>query len=173
MRVFLCSGITMITEKIKTVEEAVEWRKSLNGRKLVVTNGVYDLLHPGHVEYLLKARALGDALLVCCNGDASVRTIKGPKRPIIDEASRSFMLASLECVDCVVLFHEPEALNTLIAVEPDIYVKGGDYTIDTINQNEREALEAQGADIRFISFKDGFSTTTMIDRILDVYGEEG
>ena len=161
----------MITEKIKTLEEAAEWRKALKGRKLVVTNGVYDLLHPGHVEYLSKARAHGDALLVCCNGDSSVKAIKGPKRPIIDEANRSFMLASLECVDCVVLFQELEALNTLIAIEPDIYVKGGDYTIDTINQNERKALEAQGVDIRFISFKDGFSTTIMIERILDVYGE--
>ena len=161
----------MSTEKIKTVEEAVKWRKSLSNKKLVVTNGVYDLLHPGHVEYLSKARALGDALLICCNGDSSVKAIKGPKRPIINEANRSFMLASLECVDCVVIFQEPEALNTLIAVEPDIYVKGGDYTIDTINQNERKALEAQGAEISFISFKDGFSTTMMIDRILDAYGE--
>ena len=80
------------------------------------------------------------------------------------------MLASLESVDCVVLFSEPEALNTLIAVKPDIYAKGGDYTIDTINQNERRALEEIGTDIRFISFKDGFSTTTMIDKILDAYG---
>jgi D-beta-D-heptose 7-phosphate kinase/D-beta-D-heptose 1-phosphate adenosyltransferase len=162
----------MSTDKVLTVEDAVQWRKQLKDKKLVVTNGVYDLLHPGHIEYLSKARAHGDALLVCCNGDSSVKAIKDPNRPIIDEANRAFMLASLECVDCVVLFQEPEALKTLIAVEPDIYVKGGDYTIETINQNERKALEAQGADIRFISFKDGFSTTAMIDRILKVYGNE-
>ena len=156
-------------KKILSTEEAVKWKNSLNGKKVVVTNGVYDLLHPGHIEYLTKARQEGDALLVCCNGDASVKAIKGPDRPIIDEANRAFMLASLECVDCVVVFQEPEALNTLIAVEPDIYVKGGDYTIDTINQNERRALEKLGTEIRFISFKEGFSTTIMIDKIIKAY----
>ena len=155
-----------------SLAEAIKWRQSLKGKKLVVTNGVYDLLHPGHVEYLSTARNLGDALLICCNGDASVKAIKGPKRPIIDEDNRAFMLASLSCVDCVVVFQEPEALNTLIAIEPDIYVKGGDYTLETINQNERKALEKLGTEIRFIPFKDGFSTTLMIDRILDAYGNE-
>ena len=155
--------------KILSTEEAIIWKKNLSGKKVVVTNGVYDLLHPGHVQYLSQAREQGDALLVCCNGDASVKAIKGPDRPIIDEVNRSFMLASLECVDCVVVFQEPEALDTLIAIEPDIYVKGGDYTIDTINQNERRALEKLGTDIRFISFKDGFSTTLMIDIILKAY----
>ena len=81
------------------------------------------------------------------------------------------MLASLQCVDAVILFQEPEALNTLIAVKPDIYVKGGDYTLETINQNERKALEELGSDIKFISFKDGFSTTAMIDKIVSIYGE--
>ena len=162
--------MNMNTEnKIITTEEAAAWKKSLGGKKLVVTNGVYDLLHPGHVEYLTMAKDEGDLLLVCCNGDESVRAIKGPLRPVIDEQNRAFMLASLECVDRVVVFKEPEALNTLIAIEPDIYVKGGDYTIDTINQNERKALEALGTDIRFIPFKDGFSTTMMIDKILKVY----
>ena len=160
----------MSANKIKNLSDAVKWRQSLESSKLVVTNGVYDLLHPGHVEYLAKAKSLGDSLLVCCNADVSVRAIKGPKRPIIDEQNRAFMLASLESVDCVVLFSEPEALNTLIAIKPDIYVKGGDYTIDTINQAERRALEDIGTDIQFISFKDGFSTTTMIDKILDAYG---
>jgi rfaE bifunctional protein nucleotidyltransferase chain/domain len=160
------------TNHIMSLEETLEWRKSLKDKKLVVTNGVYDLLHPGHVQYLSTARQLGDALLICCNGDASVKAIKGPKRPIVDEQNRAFMLASLKCVDSVVLFQEPEALNTLIAVEPDIYVKGGDYTIDTINQKERKALEALGTEIKFIPFKDGFSTTLMIGRILDAYGEE-
>ena len=80
---------------------------------------------------------------------------------------------SLNCVDAVVLFQEPEALNSLVAIKPDTYVKGGDYTIDTINQNERKALEALGTQIKFIPFKDGFSTTMMIDRILDAYGSEG
>jgi len=156
-------------KKVLSTEEAVTWKKSLKGKNVVVTNGVYDLLHPGHIEYLSKARQEGDALLVCCNGDASVKAIKGPDRPIIDEVNRAFMLASLECVDCVVVFQEPEALNTLIAVEPDIYVKGGDYTIDTINQNERRALEKLGTEIRFIPFKDGFSTTMMIDKIIKAY----
>lgn len=154
---------------ILNIEEAKKWRKTIKDKKLVVTNGVYDLLHPGHIEYLNKAKQLGDYLLICCNADASVKALKGPKRPIIDEVNRAFMLASLKCVDKVVLFEEVEALNTLIAIEPDIYVKGGDYTLETINQNERKALEALGSSIEFISFKDGFSTTLMIDRIIDAY----
>ncbi len=158
--------------KIFTLKQAQDWKASNPGKKLVVTNGVYDLLHPGHVEYLSRAREQGDLLLICCNGDASVKAIKGPKRPIIDEVNRAFMLASLSCVDAVVIFQEPEALNTLIGIKPDIYVKGGDYTLETINQNERKALEDTGTDIRFIPFKDGFSTTLMIDRILDAYGQE-
>ena len=156
---------------ILTIEEAVAWKKTIGDKKVVVTNGVYDLLHPGHVQYLSMARELGDYLLICCNGDASVRAIKGPKRPIIDEDNRAFLLSSLKCVDKVVIFQEPEALNSLIAIEPDIYVKGGDYTLETINQNERRALEKIGSEIKFIPFKDGFSTTLMIDRILDAYGE--
>ena len=156
-------------KNILTLEEAILWRNTLGEKKLVVTNGVYDLMHPGHIEYLNKAREMGDALLICCNGDTSVKALKGPKRPIIDEANRALMLSSLKCVDQVVIFQEQEALNTLVAIKPDIYVKGGDYTLDTINQNERKALEKIGSDIRFISFKDGFSTTLMIDRILDAY----
>ncbi|MCH2206101.1 MAG: adenylyltransferase/cytidyltransferase family protein [Lentisphaerales bacterium] len=159
-------------KNILTIEEAVTWKKTLGDKKVVVTNGVYDLMHPGHIQYLNMAKELGDFLLICCNGDASVRAIKGPKRPIIDEQNRAFMLSSLKCVDKVVIFQEPEALNSLIAIEPEIYVKGGDYTIDTINQNERHALEKIGTDIQFIPFKDGFSTTLMIERILDAYGEE-
>jgi D-glycero-beta-D-manno-heptose 1-phosphate adenylyltransferase len=157
---------------IMTIEEAKQWRQSIGDKKLVVTNGVYDLLHPGHIEYLSMAQELGDYLLICCNGDASVKAIKGPKRPIIDEENRAFMLASLKCVDKVIIFQEPEALNSLIAIQPDIYVKGGDYTLETINQNERKALEKIGSKIQFIPFKAGFSTTTMIDRIIDAYGEE-
>ncbi len=159
-------------KKVRTLEEAIEWKEKLKGKKVVVTNGVYDLLHPGHVQYLKQAREQGDALLVCCNGDKSVKALKGPSRPIIDENNRAYMLDALDCVDCIVLFQDPEALNTLLAIKPDIYVKGGDYTIDTINQNERRALEELGTEIRILSFKDGFSTTLMIDRIIDVYGEK-
>ena len=157
--------------KVLTIDEALEWRKTLANKKLVVTNGVYDLLHPGHIQYLKQAKEQGDLLLVCCNGDASVKAIKGPKRPVIDENNRAYMLAALECVDCVVVFQEPEALKTLVSIIPDIYVKGGDYTIDTINQNERKALEELGTEIRILSFKDGFSTTLMIDKIIDAYSE--
>ena len=158
-------------KNILTIEEAAAWKKTIGDKKVVVTNGVYDLLHPGHVQYLNMARELGDYLLICCNGDASVKAIKGPNRPIIDEHNRAFLLSSLKCVDKVVIFQEPEALNSLIAIEPDIYVKGGDYTLETINQNERRALEKIGSEIKFIPFKDGFSTTLMIDRILSAYGE--
>lgn len=154
--------------KTKSLQDAIEWRKNLTG-KLVVTNGVFDMLHPGHVQYLTKARAKGDALAIALNSDISVKELKDPRRPIINEEDRCLMLEALECIDCIVLFSKKQALDTIIALQPDIYVKGGDYTIDTIDQDERVELEKMGSAIEFISFKDGFSTTEMIKKIVDLY----
>ena len=119
------------------------WRKGLRDqqKKLVVTNGCFDILHLGHVSYLEAARGQGDALLVAVNGDASVRGIKGPGRPLNPEAERALVLAALASVDAVCVFHEPDAMHLLALVEPEVYVKGGDYTIDTINQDERRLVE--------------------------------
>ena len=152
-----------------TLEDAIKWRESFTGQ-VVVTNGVFDMLHPGHVQYLIKARAKGDALVIALNSDKSVKELKDPRRPIICEEERIFMLEALECVDKIVLFSDKRALNTIAVLRPDVYVKGGDYTIDTIDQGERKALEDMNATIDFISFKDGFSTTAMIQKIVDLYG---
>ena len=166
--------MSLARAKILSLPEAISWRReqAAAGRTVVATNGVFDLLHPGHSEYLEAARQLGGALIVCLNADASVKSIKDPRRPIVDETNRAYMLASLTCVDAVVLFSDKEALGTLLEIRPDIYVKGGDYNIDTINQNERRALEAAGTEIRILHFKDGFSTTLMIKRIVEAYGPQ-
>ena len=159
----------LVSAKIISLENFQSWKRSFQGT-VVVTNGVFDLLHPGHVEYLQEASELGDTLVIALNSDASVKELKGSPRPIISELERAYMLASLEYVNKVIIFEETEALNTLLAIQPDIYVKGGDYNIDTINQKERHALEARGVEIRILKFKTGFSTTKMIEKIVEVCG---
>lgn len=144
------------------------WRAALraSGRRLVVTNGCFDLLHAGHVSYLEAARAQGDALLIGLNGDDSVRQLKGPTRPLNTEADRARVIAALGCVDAVCVFPEMRATAFLERAQPDIYVKGGDYTLDTIDQNERRAVEGAGGRIAFIPFVPGKSTTGLVERIL-------
>lgn len=138
-------------------------RLAARGARLVFTNGCFDLLHVGHVRYLQAARALGDALAVGLNADASVRILKGPDRPINNEADRAEVLAALACVDFVTIFAEPRATALLAAVRPHVYAKGGDYTLETINAEERAALEAAGAEIRFLPLVPGRSTTRLIE----------
>src|SRR3954463_2636577 len=103
------------------------------GQKIVLTNGVFDLLHTGHLYYLQKARALGDALFVALNGDVSVRALKGPLRPVQSEEQRAYALAALACVDAVVVFHTPRLDAEIYALEPDIYCKAGDYTLEKLD----------------------------------------
>ncbi len=134
------------------------------GQRLVFTNGVFDLLHVGHVRYLQAARALGDALLVAVNGDASVRALKGPTRPINAEEDRAEVLAALGCVDFVTIFHTERATELIREIRPQVYAKGGDYTIESLNPEERGALEATGAEIRILQLVPGKSTTAMIGR---------
>ena len=152
---------------IMTVQEAATWRKKLRElqMRLVVTNGCFDLLHRGHAEYMMRARSLGDALLVLINSDASVHKLKGPKRPIIDEYSRAYMLCALESVDAVVTFNTPRCDDMFLALQPDIYVKGGDYNINSINSVEKAALLEVGAEIKFLPFVDGFSTSDIVSKI--------
>jgi len=154
-------------DKILTREQLPAWRTALRraGRKLVVTNGCFDLLHAGHVAYLEAARATGDALLIGLNGDASVRALKGEDRPIVPEADRALVLAGLAAVDAVCIFPEPRADRFLALAEPDIYVKGGDYTLETLNRDERQAVETAGGRIVFIPFLPGRSTTGLLARI--------
>lgn len=154
-------------EKVLDADRLGPWRAALraSGRKLVVTNGCFDILHAGHVSYLESARASGDALLVGVNGDESVRKLKGPSRPLNDESDRATVLAALECVSGVCVFPEMRATRFLGEVQPDIYVKGGDYTLDTIDQDERRAVESGGGRIVFIPFLPGRSTTGLVQKI--------
>jgi len=142
---------------------ANELRES--GRKLVFTNGCFDLLHVGHVRYLAAARALGDALLVAINGDESAQALKGPGRPINRATDRAEVVAALECVDHVVLFPEVRATALLGNVRPAIYVKGGDYTAESLHPEERSALERAGSEIRILPFEAGYSTSGLLEKI--------
>lgn len=135
------------------------------GGKLVFTNGCFDLLHAGHVRYLRAARALGDALVVAINGDESVRVLKGEGRPLNSEADRAEVLAALECVDYVIIFAEVRATHLLEKARPAIYVKGGDYTRETLDAEERAALERIGAEIRILPFEKGHSTSSLIKKV--------
>ena len=154
-------------DKVIPWDKLPAWRDSLRkqGRKLVVTNGCFDLLHRGHVIYLEAARAQGDALLIGVNSDASVRELKGPDRPINSESDRAYVLAALGSVDAVCVFTDRDALRFLRTVQPDIYAKGGDYTIDTINQDERRLIESQGGKVVVLAGVPGKSTTAILDKI--------
>ena len=148
-------------------EKLPAWRAAMRarGKKLVVTNGCFDLLHPGHVVYLESARNLGDALLIGVNGDDSVRQLKGDGRPVNPEADRAAVLAALQSVDGACIFAEKTATRFLAAAQPDIYVKGGDYTLDSLNQDERRAVESGGGKIVIIPFVPGKSTTAILAKI--------
>ena len=135
------------------------------GKKIVSTNGCFDLLHVGHVRYLQAARALGDLLVVGLNGDHSVHELKGAGRPITTQSDRAEILAALECVDLVTIFPEIRATKFLAAVRPAVYVKGGDYTTGTLDQEERAMLKEIGAAIRLIPFEIGYSTSGLIEQI--------
>ena len=135
------------------------------GKKIVATNGCFDLLHVGHVRYLQAARALGDVLVVGLNGDRSVVKLKGEGRPITPQRDRAEILAALECVDLVTIFPEVRATKFLAAVRPAVYVKGGDYTPQTLNKEELAILNDIEAAIRLIPFEAGYSTSELIEQI--------
>lgn len=156
----------MSLEKLKTPEElaAISSQFAAQGKRLVFTNGCFDLLHTGHVRYLQQARALGDALLVAVNGDASVRALKGPSRPINSEADRAEVLAALACVDFVTVFHTERVTDIARTIRPQVYAKGGDYTIESLDTGERTALQEVGAEIRILPLVPGKSTTNTIEK---------
>jgi len=135
------------------------------GQRLVLTNGCFDLLHVGHVRYLQQARKLGDFLIVAVNGDESVRALKGAGRPLNSEEGRAEILAALECVDFVTIFPERRATAVIEALRPAIYVKGGDYTLDSLNPEEVAALERVGAEIKTLPLVPGKSTSSLIERM--------
>jgi rfaE bifunctional protein nucleotidyltransferase chain/domain len=154
-------------DKIMTLDQAVHWQQRLaaDGLQVGVTNGCFDLLHRGHVEYLNRARAAVDALMVLVNSDASIRQVKGPGRPVVSEDDRVYLLASLESVDAVVVFETVDCLPLFEQLRPSVYIKGGDYTEETLVREEYLLLKSLGAKFLFIPFVKGLSTTEMIRRI--------
>lgn len=146
-------------------DEAVAWVSALQaaGRRVVFTNGVFDLLHPGHVRYLAEARREGDALLVAVNSDRSVRAIKGPRRPVNSERDRAEVLTALSVVDAAVIFDEDDPHAIIAAVRPDVLVKGADWAADRIIG--RDILQSYGGKVIRIAFAPGYSTTGMIERV--------
>lgn len=153
-------------EKIVSRQDAARWVQELQGRglKVVFTNGVFDLLHPGHIEYLEEARSLGEALLVAVNTDASVRRLgKTGLRPINPEADRARVLAALAAVDRVVLFAEDTPLEIITEVQPDLLVKGGDYRLEEVAG--REVVLARGGQVRILPLRPGYSTSGLLERL--------
>jgi D-beta-D-heptose 7-phosphate kinase/D-beta-D-heptose 1-phosphate adenosyltransferase len=156
--------------KIKNLDVLVTLieAEKARGRKVVFTNGCFDLLHVGHVRYLQKARTYGDLLVLGLNSDASVRRLKGEKRPLIGQRERAHILAALDCINYVVIFDEDTPLQLLQALKPAVLVKGGDYTPDEVVG--KDLVESYGGRIELVEFVDGKSTTNIIDKILQNYG---
>jgi rfaE bifunctional protein nucleotidyltransferase chain/domain len=150
---------------MKSISEGAELARSLRARqkRIVFTNGVFDILHPGHLRYLQQARALGDVLIVGLNADVSVRRNKGPERPITPQHERAEILEALECVDAVVLFDQDTPAEIIDAIQPDVLVKGADWAADAIVG--RETVEARGGRVVRIPVEPGFSTTSIIEKI--------
>lgn len=148
--------------KILTWDEAANWRGRARGR-VVFTNGVFDLLHRGHVDILSNARAQGDALIVGVNSDDSVRRLKGPTRPVRNEQERAYVLAALQDVDAVVLFEEDTPLQLIRCLRPDVLVKGGDYTRDTVVG--ADDVESWGGRVVIVPLVPGQSTTSIIEKL--------
>lgn len=154
--------------ELLSLEEARALRETLRqqGKTLVFTNGHFDLLHAGHLDYLEQARALGDALFVGLNGDASTRRLKGEGRPLVPAGQRARLLAALEPVSAVIIFEADTANELLLALKPEIYVKGGDYADKPLP--ERAAVESYGGRVELIEFLSGHSTTALIKRIQEL-----
>ena len=138
-------------------------------QRIVFTNGCFDLLHRGHIEYLAKAASLGDVLVVGLNTDASVQRLKGPNRPLVDQQSRALLLAALHCVSGVVFFDQDTPYELIKKVKPDILVKGADYKAEDIVGYD--VVKAHGGHVVTIELTDGFSTTALVQKIVDAYGQ--
>lgn len=155
-------GLRFPSSKVMTLEQVAIWRRSVRG-EVVFTNGVFDLLHPGHVDVLDRARREGAALVVGVNSDASVKRLKGPTRPIRTSVERMAVLAGLEAVDAVVLFEQDTPIELVRAIEPDVIVKGGDYSPETIVG--AGLVTARGGRVVVIPLVDGHSTTSTIEKL--------
>ena len=154
-----------IMGKVIRREDIVNLVKTLHneGKTIVATNGCFDILHVGHVRYLQKTKSFADVLIVLLNSDKSVKSIKGPERPINNENDRAEILCALSCVDYVVLFDEDSPRNLLDEIKPDVYTKGADYTMETLP--EADIMLKNGTRVEFISFVEGKSTTNIIEKM--------
>ncbi|GIV98511.1 MAG: ADP-heptose synthase [Herpetosiphonaceae bacterium] len=161
----------MIVPREELMQRREAWRRE--GHTVVLTNGVFDLLHYGHITYLEAARRLGDLLIVGLNSDISVQTIRGPLRPLVPQDQRAGVLAALRCVDYVTIFDEPTAEALVAALQPDVYVKGGDYTIAEGDAGkplpEAQIVRGYGGRVELIRYLPGLSTTALIERIIERY----
>ena len=156
-----------IISQVSTLDEAADYRRKVEerGEVFVLTNGCFDLLHAGHVYCLEKAAALGDHLWVALNSDASVRSIKGSSRPLQGQLERAYVLLSQKSVSGVTFFDAERLVAEIKTLYPNVYAKAGDYSLETIDQEERAALEEVDAEIRFLPFLEGFGTTGLLERI--------
>jgi D-beta-D-heptose 7-phosphate kinase / D-beta-D-heptose 1-phosphate adenosyltransferase len=158
-----------VKEKIKAHEELTDIVEELKkkGKRVVFTNGCFDLLHAGHVRYLEQARSLGDALIVAVNSDTSVRALKGPRRPILPIDERTEILSGLGCIDYITVFDDPTPLALISLLRPDVLVKGGDWKVDQIVG--KEILESTDGQVAVLPFLEGCSTTRIIETVLERY----
>ena len=159
----LCSSAAKTVSLPEAQQRITEWRQA--GSIIAYTNGCFDLIHSGHVQTLEFARGLADVLIVGMNSDESTRQLKGPGRPIMHERERAGVVAALACVDLVVIFPELSSLPTIQALKPDIWVKGGDYDLSTVHQEERAFVESYGGRVVFAGHVRGVSATEIIARI--------
>ncbi|MDR1433046.1 MAG: adenylyltransferase/cytidyltransferase family protein [Puniceicoccales bacterium] len=157
----------LAASKLFEFREACARRESLraSGKRVVLTNGCFDLLHAGHVFSLKSAEKLGDSLWVAINSDASVGALKGNGRPIFNEKMRAYVLSALEVVSGIFVFGGKRLTSEILAFKPDVYAKSGDYSMEKLDSGERDALQSAGVEIHFVPFLDGFSTTSMVERI--------
>lgn len=162
----------MKNEKIKSVDELDIISKKIKseGKKIITTNGVFDIIHIGHIRYLQEAKRLGDILIIGVNSDNSVKRIKDSRRPINNEDDRAEVLAALECVNYVTIFNENDPINFLSVIKPDIHVKGGDYGEDEII--EKDTVNSNGGKIELLPLIGGYSTTNFIKEIVKKYKDD-
>ena len=160
-------SLQLTNPKLRSLDDAVQrrWDLKEKGETVVLTNGCFDLIHTGHIYFLQKLKDLGDRVFVALNAAVSVRALKGETRPIQGDLERAYALAAFECIDTVLIFDTPRLTQEIEQLKPDVYGKAGDYTLETLNTEERQVLQKHGADIQFIPFLEGFSTTSLIEKI--------
>jgi D-glycero-beta-D-manno-heptose 1-phosphate adenylyltransferase len=160
-----------MSEYVKTIDELLEIRNELKrqNKKIVFTNGVFDILHAGHVDYLTKTKEKGDVLIVAVNSDASVKRIKGPLRPVVPQQERAFIISSLKPVDYVTIFEEDTPYETIKKIIPDVLIKGADWAVDKIAG--KDIVEANGGKVETIAFVNNTSTTNIIKTVLERFSK--